>query len=169
MRQTSMDTMQKAKTTMHSNTIYDAHSGQYLVYVLYRDGNLPHYVGATSNPKRPYGNHHHARTDYNVTSVEIVQEDLSREDASILEDQLINQYGRQVEGGTLINIQGGGHGLTPHSEETNAKISAATKGRPKSEETKRKMSLAHKGKPLSDEHRAKIKESWARRKAAALK
>ena len=135
-----------------SNSIYRDHAidgveDQYLVYVLYRDEGIPHYVGATSNSRRPYNKRHHARQDHTITSVEIVQECMTLEDASILEDHLINEYGRQVDGGTLVNVQGGGRGLA--TEETKRKIGQASKGRPS----------PNKGKPMTDEQKTKIRQS----------
>ena len=59
------------------------------------------------------------------------------------------------------------------SEETNAKMSAAHKGKPKSEEHKAKMrggkhsqetkarvSTAHKGRSHSEETKQKLREAW---------
>ena len=162
----------------NSKSIYqdatDVSNDVYLVYVLYRDGDTPHYVGATQDLKRPYYDGHHARVDYNITSVEIVQEDLSRIDAGNLEDRLINQYGKSVDGGTLVNIQGGGHGLAteetklkmsqsrkgrkckPFSDEHRAKLSQSLKGRTLSEESIAKMAATKKGKPRSEETKLKI-------------
>ena len=149
----------------NSNSIYqdttDVSNDVYLVYVLYRDGNIPHYVGATIDTRRPYSNQHHARKDHTITSVEIVQECMTLEDAGKLEDQLINHYGKSVDGGTLINQRGGGRGLITHSEETKAKIGQASKGRTLSDETKQKMSLARKGRTHSEE--AKLKMSLAKK------
>ena len=152
-----------------SNTIYaNAIEGvedqtQYLVYVLYRDDGVPHYVGATLNPKRPHRDSHHARQGHNVTSVEIVQEGLTLEDASILEDQMINHYGKSVDGGTLINVMHGGQGLNRNrlSEETKAKLSAIMKGRPSHKKGRKGQPSPNKGKAMSAEQKAKI--------AAALK
>ena len=147
-------------TSIYQDTI-GVDKDQYLVYVLYRDGDTPHYVGATKYTRRPYSKDHHARIDYNVTSVEIVQECMTLEDAGKLEDQLINHYGKSVDGGTLINQRGGGRGLITHSEETKAKIGQASKGRTLSDETKQKMSLARKGRTHSEE--AKLKMSLAKK------
>ena len=175
----------------NSKSIYKDHAiggteGTYLVYILYRDSNIPHYVGATSKSSRPYSKDHKARQGHSVTSVEIVQERMTLEDASNLEDQMINHYGKIADGGTLINIQGGGHGLATEetktkisqslkgrpspnkgrrmSEETRAKMSASQKGRTHSDESKAKISASQKGRVMTDEHKAKLKAAWDRRK-----
>lgn len=157
-----------------SNRIYN--EDQHLVYVLYRDGGVPHYVGATTDSRRPYSDKHHARKDHNITSVEIVRESLSLEDASTLEGQLINQYGKTTDGGTLVNVQDGGHGLA--TEETKTKLSLANKGRAPhnkgkthSDETRAKMSASQKGRTsnrkgiaMSEEQKAKLSAALKGRK-----
>jgi len=60
----------------------------------------------------------------------------------------------------------------PHSAETKAKLSAASKGRPKSPEHRQSMSAAASGKPKSPEHREKMSQAhkmkWQQRRDAHL-
>lgn len=56
-----------------------------------------------------------------------------------------------------------------HSADTKQKMSDTLKGKTRSNETRKKMSEAKKGKkrkPFSEEHRRKMRDAWARRKAA---
>ena len=55
------------------------------------------------------------------------------------------------------------------SDETRKKMSELHKGKTLSDETRKKLSESHKGKkrkPFSEEHRRKMRDAWARRKAA---
>lgn len=97
------------------------------------------------------------------------------------EIELIAFWGRQCDGGCLLNKSTGGPGAPGaiRSAETRAKMSAAhkgnqhCKGRKLSAETRAKLSAAHTGKKLSTEHRAKIsaaqkgKQIWKGKKHSA--
>lgn len=154
------------------------------------------YIGCTKGKYRPYlkygpSNKSHQRSIewYNrcldVFTVEIVADGLSKELAYELEEFLITEYGRECDGGTLINKSTGGFGgsginlsletkrkmseakkgkPSPSkgkklSEEHKTKISKAIKGKKRSEETKTKMSKAHKGKTFSEETKTKMSEA----------
>ena len=84
--------------------------------------------------------------------VEIYKNNITREEACILEIKLINKYGRVGidEGGILLNRSSGGgksnYGV-PHSDETKRKISESLEGKPKhSLEQKKKWSKDRSGK-----------------------
>jgi hypothetical protein len=144
--------------------------GKVIVYRHRRlDTNEIFYVGIASNYSRPFNKS--SRTQWwkkivNKTKyeVEIIAENLIREDALELERFLIQLYGRKDLGlGPLVNMTDGGDSDLNISEETKIKISNALKGRKLSNEhiekcrnrmlsikhsdkTKNKMSMTRKGK-----------------------
>lgn len=119
--------------------------------------------------KRIYEKHSHI--------VEIIQEDISWEDAKELEILLILLYGRMdLKTGNLVNMTDGGDGCIGRkvteeqkakiskanknfSKETRLKISLANKGKITSEETKLKIGIKNKGKVRTQEQKEKISES----------
>lgn len=90
----------------------------------------------------------------------ILQENLTREEASEEERRLIEEYeSTNPEKGYNIST-GGAHGGHPTSEEAKAKISKANKGRPCPEYQKRHLSKLNKGiipTNLDDLHRKREK------------
>lgn len=90
--------------------------------------------------------------------VDIISDGLSEDEAFALEIEMIEKYGRRLEGGILTNICTGGHGRTgmKHTEEARRKIAEKNTGKQHSEETKKRISEAKKGKTHSDEARAKM-------------
>ena len=85
-------------------------------------------------------------TDY---TVEILLDNLSKEEAEELEILLISEYKRaDCCGGSLVNMTDGGGGKIncPHTEYSKNIMREAFKGRVYSEERNRKVSKAHKGK-----------------------
>jgi hypothetical protein len=157
---------------------------KYCVYGHYDDSGKVFYVGA-GDPDRPFVLRPSCRTKYwndyvskNCASgkptVKVWHQNLDKMSAYEHEKFWIEVYGRSDLGkGTLINKTNGGGGLSgflytnealtkmkhPHSPESKAKISAATKGKkrkPFSPETRAKMSAAMKGKPKSPEAVAKL-------------
>jgi len=156
--------------------------------VVYRhrrlDNNSVVYVGIGKQEKRAYQmykrNVHWTRiyNKYGI-KVEIIQKDISWEDACDLEKLLIASYGTiNKNTGNLVNMADGGEGVKGCivSKETREKMRAAKLGTTASEETRKKMgiksknrirpkmteaqklklSIAHMGKKLSVEHRKKI-------------
>lgn len=159
------------------------------------DKNEPFYIGIATHIKRAYEKNQRknkiwksivAKTEYDI---EILFDDLTREQALDKEIELISLYGRiDKKTGTLANLTDGGEGFQgicnkgrKASEETKAKLreaakkkkprsrecyektAAALRGRPKSEEHKRKLSEYFKGKsngPWSKEHREKNEKYW---------
>lgn len=73
----------------------------------------------------------------------IVASGLTQEAAFSLEIELIAKYGRECDGGQLLNAALGGSGPT---------------GCVRDAETRAKMSAGQKGKSLSEEHRAKLRK-----------
>lgn len=109
--------------------------------------------------------------------VQIIQKDLSRDDAAELEELIISLLGRKVANdGILTNISTGGENSrigTIASKETREKISVSAKGRTPwnkgkefSEGSRNKMSIAkkgvspwNKGKQFSEDSKRKMSEA----------
>lgn len=85
----------------------------------------------------------------------ILADNLSKEEACIIEKQLISQY---KLAGLSYNITDGGEGVSglQHSISTRKKLSTIRKGIQFSEETLKKMSKSHVGKKLTSEAISKI-------------
>jgi hypothetical protein len=114
------------------------------------------YIGIGSDTKYKRANEISARTKYwkHVANkvgrvVEIIEDDLTWEEACEREKYWIKFYGRKdLKEGNLVNMTDGGDGTLGHhhSDEAKHKISVASKGRFVSEETRKKLSDANKGK-----------------------
>jgi len=116
--------------------------------------------------------------------VEIVAIDITKEEADVLEMNLIKLYGRKdLNEGTLVNLTDGGDGNgkrsieyckehsirmkgenhpmwgKKHTKEWNENLSKALKGKKPSEETRKKLSEARRGKKRSEETKKKMSES----------
>ena len=138
------------------------------------DKNVPFYIGigahcpenkkeryrrAYSHDRNKYWKGVVAKTEYKV---EILFENLSREQATEKEKELIQLYGRVfLKTGTLTNLTAGGDGMFDLCESLrasiNKKLSKALKGRKKSDEHKLSLSKSKLGKklgPMSDEQKA---------------
>ena len=138
------------------------------------DKNVPFYIGigahcpenkeeryrrACSHDRSKYWKGVVAKTEYRV---EILFENLSRDQATEKEKELIQLYGRVfLKTGTLINLTAGGDGMFDLCESLRTsiseKISKALKGRKKSDEHKLSLSKSKLGKkrgPMSDEQKA---------------
>ena len=114
--------------------------------------------------------------------VVISKENLSKEEASKLEKELIKNFGRKdLDNGILCNLTDGGDGVCgltsegrkkigeagkkrKHNLETIRKISEAAKGRFHTEESKKLMSQNRKGKKISEEGLRKLSEALKGRK-----
>lgn len=85
----------------------------------------------------------------------IIKDELTKEEASILEKELIKKYKAL---GLSYNITDGGEGCAgyKHSEETRIKMSNLYKGRKFPEHLKNQVSKRFKGKPLTEDHKRKI-------------
>lgn len=126
----------------------------FYVYIYRTPDGIPRYVG------KGYGNRFRAHFSKSANnglralvelygkslSVEKISENLSEVDAFALEQRLIAEYGREIDGGTLTNVSKGGSSGTygrviPSEERQRRKESMA---RP---EVRAKMRLSHLGKP----------------------
>lgn len=158
------------------------------------DKNEPFYIGIATHLKRAYEKSQRNKIWKSIVSrteyvVEILFDDLTREQACKKEYEFVSLYGRiHIGTGTLANLTCGGEdfpgswnvGLKrteeqkaklreaakykkPKSRESYEKTAAALRGRPKSEECKRKLSEYFKGKsngPWKPEQRQKNLNFW---------
>lgn len=112
-----------------------------------KDTNQIFYIGigktiARSKSKKSRNKHWHHIVDKVGYTIEILHNNITWDEACVLEMNYIKQYGRQDLGtGILVNMTDGGDGSV------NVIVT---------EESRNKMSKVHKGKSLSVEHRTKI-------------
>lgn len=138
----------------------------YLVYLHLKPCGEVFYVGM-GNKRRPY-----TKSDRNNFwkkivkkhgyEIQIIKENLTKEDSYNLETSLIKQYGRRDLGlGTLVNLTDGGDGShnVSVSQETKDKLSLIHTGSKRSDETRKKMSEKAKQRIFSQETRQKMSES----------
>jgi hypothetical protein len=139
--------------------------GKYYVYQhLKLDDNLIFYIGigCQRNYLRAYSKDNRSSYWDSIVKkhgykIEVLHDNLSKEDAIKIEKTLISKYGRKDLGhGVLCNLTDGGDGILNVSDEIKNKISSILKGRKLSEETKRKMSESRKGKVHSGDTKKKI-------------
>jgi len=129
------------------------------------DNNTVFYIGL-GNSKRPFSKNNRSVYWKNITlthgySVEIVAENLTKEDACELEEFLIQEYGRKDLGkGSLVNMTDGGDGVFGRSLEALARIGKSSsdrnKGKAKSEAHKLKISKSLKGRKRTGENIYKL-------------
>lgn len=107
------------------------------------------------------------KTNYEI---EILFNDLSREDAIKKEIEFISLYGRKdLNSGTLVNMTSGGEGLNgfKHSDSSKLKISEYQKKKIFSEETRKKISESKLGKKRgvihTEESKKRISEAMKKR------
>lgn len=96
------------------------------------------------------------KTEYKI---EIIYDNLSWEDASLLEIFLIKLYGRKdLNEGSLVNLTNGGDGGNGviQSKETIHKRVLKLKGQKRSEEVKKQLSILATGRKHSEETKLKI-------------
>jgi hypothetical protein len=138
------------------------------------DNNEVFYIGIATKNTRPYT--HSGRNKYwkNIVSkygykVEILHENISRDNAKKIEIELILKYGRKDLGlGNLVNMTDGGDGCNNVSYEVRKKHSDDMKGKnnPRfgksfshNDNSKNKMSQSRKGVKFSDNHKKSISKS----------
>jgi hypothetical protein len=124
------------------------------------------YVGIGKELQRAYQKKF--RSDYwkSIVSkygfdVEIIKQDISWEEACILEIELIAKYKRKCDGGFLCNITKGGDGVVgiKMTQEQKDKISNSNKGKTRSIETRLNISKGRTGIIFSDNHRKNISKA----------
>ena len=86
----------------------------YYVYLYLREDGSPYYVG---KGRRYRCNTTHGRIPVPPKN-RIVKHstNLSNDEALVIERNLIEKYGREIDGGILLNLQEGGHGAQPGNQ-----------------------------------------------------
>lgn len=159
--------------------IYD-NTNIYYVYQYLREDNTPYYIGKGKNNRAWSTQHKHKPKD--ESRIQIIQENMSEDDAHNLEIELIAKYGRKDIGtGILRNMTDGGEGTSNrpvkestreklrgenngmygkhHTEEAKAKIAAGAKRFNETywtEEQRRKHGELRKGFKHSEETKKKL-------------
>ena len=145
----------------------------YYVYQYLRTDGTPYYIGKGCN-RRAWVNQRSVPKPTDETLIQIIKDNLSEDEAYLLETQLISQYGRKNNNtGILRNLTDGGRGGVnvvnkiawnknkQQTEEHNKKISNALKNRKFTDTHKENISKSHKGKVgtfLGKHHTTETKE-----------
>ncbi len=123
------------------------------------DTNEIFYIGIGKTKMRAYSKFNRNKYWHNIVNkvgyqVDILEDQITWEEACNRERNLISEYGRKdLNIGSLVNMTDGGDGVVGRkvTEEWKQKLSDRGKGRVISEDTRRKMSEAKKGIPKSEE------------------
>jgi hypothetical protein len=132
-----------------------AAKGYYLYAYLRQDDLTPYYIGLSCNYRRPLDPDHCVDVPDDICRIRVLRSALTKEEAEAWEQFYIFWFGRKSEGGCLRNLRAGGStGSTgyKHTAATKSKFAA----RVWSEETNAKRSAAQKGRPITKAHAAKI-------------
>lgn len=136
----------------------------FYVYQYLREDGTPYYIGK-GNGNRAWANHSR-KNGSNIlpkdkSKIEIIKDNLTEEEANIMEISLIERYGRKDLGtGILINLTDGGDGTSGHVRPQSAIDShrEKLKGRKRPKELVRRIDETHRGKKRSDETKQKQRE-----------
>ena len=138
-----------------------------VVYIHKRlDNNSVFYVGIGLDIKRAYQKKYRnahwkaivAKCGY---SVDVLNVDVTWDEACEIEKSLISKYKRKCDGGSLCNLTIGGDGVVGMvwTDEHRRKISEGNKGKKRTEEQRKNISRGRTGIVFSEEHRKKISEN----------
>ena len=153
----------------------------YYVYSYLREDNSPYYIGKGSGKRAYTKGPKEVKPPRDKSRVRILKENLTEEDAFLVEKLYILMFGRKdLDTGILRNKTDGGDGAsgTIVSPETRRKrsermkgvkrpqwiydkIAASNRGKKASAETRAKLSAAGKNRKCSEEHKRKVSEAKA--------
>ena len=153
----------------------------YYVYSYLREDNSPYYIGKGSGKRAYTKGPKEVKPPRDKSRVRILKENLTEEDAFLVEKLYILMFGRKdLDTGILRNKTDGGDGAsgTIVSPETRRKrsermkgvkrpqwiydkIAASNRGKKASAETREKISAAGKNRKCSEEHKRKVSEAKA--------
>ena len=153
----------------------------YYVYSYLREDNSPYYIGKGSGKRAYTKGPKEVKPPRDKSRVRILKENLTEEDAFLVEKLYILMFGRKdLDTGILRNKTDGGDGAsgTIVSPETRRKrsermkgvkrpqwiydkIAASNRGKKASAETRAKLSAAGKNRKCSEEHKRKVSETKA--------
>jgi len=128
----------------------------FYVYQYINEFGNPYYIGKGSG-RRMHVEHKHTKLP-EINRRIIVKDGLTNDEAKSLEKQLIQQYGRKVDGGILDNIkinQWACYTGWKHSDETKQKISLGNKGKKRTPEQRKN----YKGTTTTKEHAEKVRQA----------
>ena len=153
----------------------------YYVYSYLREDNSPYYIGKGSGKRAYTKGPKEVKPPRDKSRVRILKENLTEEDAFLVEKLYILMFGRKdLDTGILRNKTDGGDGAsgTIVSPETRRKrsermkgvkrpqliydkIASSNRGKKASAETRAKLSAAGKNRKCSEEHKRKVSETKA--------
>jgi len=132
-----------------------AEANKFYVYKYVTNDGIPYYIGKGSGKRI---NQYHTKTQLPPPDRRIIIEDnLTNEQAKILEGQLISEYKRKLDGGLLDNIkinQWACFTGWKHSDNAKEKISIGNRGKIRTPEQRENYK-----KPKSPEHIEKIRQA----------
>jgi len=132
-----------------------AEANKFYVYKYVTNDRIPYYIGKGSGKRI---NQYHTKTQLPPPDRRIIIEDnLTNEQAKILEGQLISEYKRKLDGGLLDNIkinQWACFTGWKHSDNAKEKISIGNRGKIRTPEQRENYK-----KPKSPEHIEKIRQA----------
>ena len=140
---------------------------QYYIYSYLREDLSPYYIGKGSGRRAYTKGPKEVKPPRDKSRVRILKEDLTEEEAFLLEKLYILMFGRVDLGtGILRNRSDGGDGASGaiRSEETREKLRQANLGKKKPKEVGEKISKALTGRKLSEKMRAKLRAGHKGRK-----
>lgn len=146
----------------------------YYVYEYLREDGTPYYIGKGRGHRAFTKQGHTVPLPPDKNRIQIVEDNLTNDEAMALEIELIAKYGRKDLGtGILRNMTNGGEGSSGrvYSQETIEKIREGNRGKVQSEETKLKRAESLRGTRRTQEQRQRqseaAKKRWSKKDSEA--